>query len=71
MKINDKTRESIFPTYVYHFDIEDYDDVLFKEVIKDHIVEDTSPLTLSKSDLHDDERLKDFSQEILMSLIHI
>ena len=65
MKINDKTRESIFPTYVYHFDIEDYDDVLFKEVIKDHIVQDTSPLTLSKSDLHDDERLKDFSQEIL------
>ena len=33
MKINDKTRESIFPTYVYHFDIEDYDDVLFKVTV--------------------------------------
>ena len=65
MKTTTKRRESIFPTYLYQIDIEDYDKDLLKQTISDNIITRTDPLTLSSHKMHEDPRIQEFKNFVL------
>ena len=65
IEVEHRYRNVIFPTYVFELDLKEYDKDFFKEVISDHMVTRTDPLTLSSTDLHKDERMKEFCDFIL------
>ena len=65
IEVESRCRNVIFPTYVFELDLKEYDKDFYKEIISDHMVTKTDPLTLSNTDLHTDERMKDFCDFIL------
>ena len=65
IEVESRYRNVIFPTYVFELDLKEFDKDFYKEIISDHMVTKTDPLTLSNTDLHTDERMKDFCDFIL------
>ena len=65
IEVKSRYRNVIFPTYVFELDLREFDKDFYKEIISDHIVTKTDPLTLSNTDLHTDERMKDFCDFVL------
>ena len=65
IEVESRYRNVIFPTYVFELDLKEFDKDFYKEIISDHIVTKTDPLTLSNTDLHTDERMKDFCDFVL------
>ena len=64
IEVKSRYRNVIFPTYVFELDLREFDKDFYKEIISDHIVTKTDPLTLSNTDLHTDERIKDFCDSL-------
>tara|TARA_B100000927_G_scaffold290363_1_gene288989 strand:- start:2688 stop:3293 length:606 start_codon:yes stop_codon:yes gene_type:complete len=65
IEVESRCRNVIFPTYVFELDLKEYDKDFYKEIISDHMVTRTEPLTLSNTDLHKDEKMKEFCDFIL------
>tara|TARA_B100000212_G_scaffold304909_1_gene252591 strand:+ start:1304 stop:1909 length:606 start_codon:yes stop_codon:yes gene_type:complete len=65
IEVESRCRNVIFPTYVFELDLKEYDKDFYKEIISDHMVTKTDPLTLSNTDLHKDEKMKEFCDFIL------
>ncbi len=65
IEVESRCRNVIFPTYVFEIDLKEYDKDFYKEIISDHMVTRTEPLTLSNTDLHKDEKMKEFCDFIL------
>ena len=65
IEVKSRYRNVIFPTYVFELDLREFDKDFYKEIISDHMVTMTDPLTLSNTDLHKDERMKEFCDFVL------
>ena len=60
IEVKSRYKNVIFPTYVFELDLKEYDKDFYKEIISDHMVTRTEPLTLSNTDLHKDEKMKEW-----------